>query len=159
MKRCVLTGIISAVVSAALVYVLFAYAEYEDSKHNANYLEDFYGSEVYGELDVPCSTEDLKELLPVLDFAEEAFSHIGEDERFGELSRYCARADSASESHTICFITAALDGDSGYMWVMYSKSCFDENGETLSGTGSATSRWELKRTNGEWTVTDIWEHP
>ena len=159
MKRCVVTGIISAVVSAVLVYALFAYAEYEDSKYNANYLEAFYGSEVYSELDVPCSTEDLTEILPVLELAEEAFSNIGEDERFGELSRYCARDDSVSESHTLGFITAALDGDRGYMWVMYSQSCFDENGGTLSGTGSATSRWELEKTDGKWTVTDIWEHP
>lgn len=159
MKRCVITGVVSAAVSAVLVCVLFAAVENYDEKYNVNYLEAFYGSEVYGELDIPCKTEDLKEILPVLELAEEAFSHIGGDERFGKLGRYCVREDAVSEKHTLGFITAALDGESGYMWVMYSQSCFDENGETLSGAGSVTSRWELKMIDGVWTVTDIWEHP
>ena len=159
MKKCVITGIVSSVASVLLVCLFIAAVENYDNRYNVNYLEAFYGSEVYAELDVPCSTEDLKEILHVLDFAEEAFSHIGEDKRFGKLARYCVRDDAVSESHTLGFITAALDGESGYMWVMYSQACFDEHGEIFSGSGSVTSRWELKKANGKWTVTDIWEHP
>lgn len=133
-----------------------------------NCIEEFFGKETYAELDKTCTPEDEAALQPVLKLAEEAFSFHGTEEEaselFGELARYSVFAEApedektVSERHEIKFLTAKLDGDSGYMWVKYSQRGFNKENEITYGSG-AESRWTLSRVDGEWVVTEVREAP
>lgn len=167
--------IIVILVSAALIFFSIVIAkqikEYDDYYRDANWEEDFYGKETYAELKKACSAEDLEALQPVLDLAEEAFSCVDTDqdeakERFGKLYiyTYYYNGSVCSEFHVLDFITAKLDGDSGYMWIQYVKRGYDETGECITGSGGiggheVKSRWTLERIDNEWVVTGILEHP
>lgn len=161
--------IIVILVSAVLIFFSVVIArqikEYDDYYRGANWEEDFYGKETYAELKKACSAEDLEALQPVLDLAEEAFSYLGNDddeahEKFGKLGRYSiSHKGLFSETHIAEFITARLEDNDGYMWIIYSQAGYNKDGEVLCGSGSVKSRWTLEKIDGEWVVTKILEHP
>lgn len=133
-----------------------------------NCIEEYFGKETYAERDKACTPEEEAALQPVLKLAEEAFSFHGTEEeaseRFGALARYSVfleapeDAKTVSEEHEIQFITAKLDGDSGYMWVDYSQMGFDKEHKATYGS-AAEARWVLSRVNEEWVVTEVQEAP
>lgn len=131
----------------------------------ANWEEEFFGKETYAELKKACSAEVFEALQPVRDLAEEAFSYLGNDrdeayEKFGKLGRYSISHEGLfSESHTLDFITARLDGNSGYMWIKYSREGYNETGERITGCWNSKARLTLEKIDGEWVVTEILEHP
>lgn len=133
-----------------------------------NCIEEYFGKETYAERGERCKPEDEAAVQPVLELAEEAFSFDGTEaealERFGVLARYSIQTQASeddkivSEKHKIRFVTAKLDGDSGYMWVDYSQTGFNNQNEMNYGS-EAEARWALGRVNDEWVVTEVQEAP
>ncbi|MCM1024494.1 MAG: hypothetical protein NC395_10615 [Prevotella sp.] len=126
--------------------------------------EAFFGEETYAELQIVPDFEDRTAVQPVLDFADEAFSYLGDGDKyelFGKLGEYCYndRKGVVSENHVIDLLTVKLDGGKGYLWVRYYHEGYDETGERATGAWEIKSRWELEKINGEWVVANILEHP
>lgn len=168
MKRKTVSIIIFVLILAAILAIAFLIiGENLQQKYDYqayHWEEDFYGKETYAELDIECTAEDRIAVQPVLDFADEAFSYLDggdEHELFGELGRYSYNnyRDVVSEEHNIDFLTAKLDGDSGYLWVNSWQTGYNAAGESITGSGKHKSRWSLEKSNGEWVVSDILEHP
>ena len=169
MKRKTISKIIFAAVLFVILALLFLLIAGEILQQKYDYQayhweEDFYGKETYAELQIECTAEDKEAIQPVLDFADEAFSYLGGGDKydlFGKLGVYSYNnyKDVVSENHEIDFLTAKLDGDSGYLWVNSWQNGYDAAGEVTTGCGIHKSRWSLKKTDGEWVVADILEHP
>ncbi len=138
------------------------------SEYYRDYQVEFFGDN-YDEINYSCSAEDKAELEPVLKLAEKAFSAFPKNEKeakkkFGKLYLYTNYIDDpneipVTEKHEIHFITGKTSGNSGYIWLNYSRSNYDANGELLIGDADINTRWELKKKNGEWTVTSTLEAP
>ncbi len=165
MKRKTVSKIIFAAVLFAILALLFLLmiGEYLQPKAY-QWEEDFYGRETYSELQIKCTAEDREAIQPVLNLADEAFSYLGDGDKyelFGKLGLYSLNnyKDVVSEKHGIDFLTAKLDGGSGYLWVEYFHEGYDETGERTTGSWEIKSRWTLEKTDGEWIVSDILEHP
>ena len=167
MKRKTISKIIFAAVLFVILALLFLLIAGEILQQKYDYQayhweEDFYGKETYAELQIECTAEDRAAIQPVLDFADEAFSYLGDGDKyelFGKLGLYSYNnyKDVVSENHGIDFLTAKLDGDSGYLWIEYFQEGYDETGELTTGSWSIKSRWTLEKSNGEWVVTDVLE--
>lgn len=141
------------------------------SKYYRDYQAEFFGDR-YDEINYSCFPEDKEELEPVLKLAEKAFSAFPKNEKeakkeFGELYLYTNYPDDpdnpdekpVTENHEIHFITGKANGDSGYIWLNYSRENYNADGEQLEGSADINTRWELKKKNGEWTVTSTLEAP
>lgn len=168
MKRKTVSIIIFVLILAAILAIAFLIiGENLQQKYDYqayHWEEDFYGKETYAELDIECTAEDRISVQPVLDFADEAFSYLGDGdsyELFGKLGLYSYNnyRGVVSEEHNIDFLTAKLDDDSGYLWIKYFQEGYDETGECTTGSWECKSRWSLEKSNGEWVVSDILEHP
>ena len=138
--------------------------EFYDGKHTEAYM--------------PPLPSDYFTAQNVLKTADEAFSIIQYEsdeqklrseleKKYGKLAYYCVmhQEDAVSEKHKINLLTANFKDDSGYMWVMYYHTAYDENGKVTYGSGGEDmysripARWELEKRDGEWTVVGIIEHP
>lgn len=163
MKRKTISIIVFAGIIIVLFVLFFIAADEYDKKMNISCEEAFFGEKL-SELEIECTPEDRIAIQPVLDFADEAFSYLGDvdsHELFGELGIYSYNnySDVISETHGIDFLTAKLNGDSGYLWIKYFQEGYDETGERTTGSWECKSRWSLEKINGEWVVTDVLEHP
>ena len=163
MKRKTISIIIFVGINIILLVLLCIAAEEYDKKINISCEEVFFGEKL-SELQIECTAEDREAIQPVLDFADEAFSYLGDSDKyelFGKLGRYCYNnySDVVSEKHGIDFLTAKLDGDSGYLWVNSWQNGYDASGEVTTGCGMHKSRWALEKLNGEWVVANVLEAP
>lgn len=152
----------------ALTAIALSLSSCTSDSAEANWEEEFFGKETYAELQMGVSFSDRKAVQPVLDFADEAFAFIvatDEDkkeaeEKFGKLHIYCLTHDDVvSEAHTIDFLSAKTDGNSGYLWVQYSQEGYDKNGKCTCGAWGIKSRWTIEKNDDKWVVADILEHP
>lgn len=168
MKRKTISIIIFVLILAVILAIaFFIVGDYLQQKYDYQayqWEEDFYGKETYAELQIECTAEDRIAVQPVLDYADEVFSYLGDGDKyelFGKLGIYSYNnySDVVSETHGIDFLTAKLNGDSGYLWIKYFQEGYDETGECTTGSWECKSRWSLKKTDGEWVVSDILEHP
>lgn len=161
---------ISIIITAVVITIAFFNFVFEYTEKNQNIIQDiekeFFGDEIYSELQIECTAEDRTAVQPVIDFADKAFSYLGNGDKyelFGELGRYCyndytGNISVASEKHNIYFLTARLDNDTGYLWVEYSQEGYNKSSEFIAAR-NRKSRWTLEKLNGEWIVSDILEHP
>ena len=161
MKRKAISVVIFVGIIIILLDLFCIAAEEYDKKINISCEEAFFGEKL-SELQTEAAIEDRIAVQPVLDFADEAFSYLGDGDKyelFGKLGRYCYNdyTGVVSEKHGIDFLTAKLDGDSGYLWVRYFREGYYETGERTTGAWDCKSRWTLKKSNGEWVVADILE--
>ena len=165
-KLIIIILVFAVPVSAAIVIEKgFNAYDYYTMGAGKNWEEEFFGKETYAELKFACSDEDFEAVQPVLDLAEEAFSYLGNDKdeaykKFGKLGYYSiSHKGLFSESHTLDFITARLDNNSGYMLIVYSQTGYEKNDKLLCGSGGVKARWTLEKTDSEWVVTKTLEHP
>lgn len=47
----------------------------------------------------------------------------------------------------------------GYMFVKYSRIVYDTDGQLLTATANVNSIWKIHKTNGDWSITEIYESP
>lgn len=159
---------ISIIITAIVVVISFfnAVLEYTEKSQNTEQIieEEFFGTEIYSELQIECTADDREAIQPILDFADKAFSYLGDGDKyelFGELGKYCyndytGNTHIASERHNIYFLTAKLNDETGYLWVEYFHEGHSESNE-FTIIRDRKSRWSLEKTDGEWVVADILE--
>lgn len=115
------------------------------------------------------SASDRTEAQAVLRLADKAFNDIRHTraeniEEYGLLARYATHSDfygdAAFNEHSLELWSAHLGTDEGWIWVNYSSETFNHDGSTACGSWRIPSLWKVeKNDNGEWVVTQIWEHP
>ena len=166
MKRKIIA--ISIIITAVVIIIAFLHSVFEYTEKNQNIIQDiekeFFGDEVYSELQIECTAEDREAIQPVIDLADEAFSYLGDGDKyelFGKLGKYCyndytGNIPVASEKHSIYFLTAKLDNETGYLWVEYFQEGYNKSSEFITAR-NRKSRWTLEKLNGEWVVSDILE--
>ena len=161
---------ISIIITAVVIIIAFSHSVFEYTEKNQNIIQDiekdFFGDEIYSELQIECTADDREAIQPVLDFADKAFSYLGDGDKyelFGELGKYCyndytGNTHITSERHNIYFLTAKLNDETGYLWVEYFHEGHSESNE-FTTIRDRKSRWTLEKTDGKWVVSDILEHP
>ncbi len=130
-------------------------------------VSDFYSKTEVSKLIYIGSSGDRSEAQAVLRLADAAFTdcqHTREEneEQYGVLSRYATDVDrnAAFATHSLALLSAHLGPTDGAIWVRYTSSAFDLNGNLISGSSNILSLWNVQRNeNGEWTVISIKEHP
>ena len=101
--------------------------------------------------------------------ANEAFSDLSTpdeqlEEKYGLFMRYATNQErgGAAEKHSLRLWSAdfnSFDGY-GYVWVYYSNTVYDNQGEQLCGSWNIPSLWIFERdTLGKWQLISIKEHP
>ena len=133
----------TCIFSAFVSVLSFALTGCEEVQEDC--IEQYFGKETYAERYEMCTPEDEAALQPVLKLAEEAFSFHGTEseasKRFGVLARYSVFAAAPEgertvlEEHGLQFLTAKLDGDSGYIWVDYNQTGFNKEHEVTYASG------------------------
>lgn len=131
------------------------------------YEEEFFGTDTYRETKHICSHGDKLIVQPILYQIEKAFSYSDDshdcEEQFGVLARYClckeSYPDVVKENHDIKFVTAKINGSTGYIWIRYSQEGLDKDGNRNTGSKDVLSRIELEKTDDVWTAIDIDEAP
>lgn len=91
------------------------------------------------------------------------FSHTYEEnlQLYGELGRYAhdSSANIIHENHFIELMSAHIDDNHGYIWILYSQEARTNDMRTIHGTKDKLSLWEVeKNSDGEWKVISINEH-
>ena len=116
-----------------------------------------------------CQGEHFKESDSSAMCSTECTSSEEAEEKYGKLSRYTFHdCKTASESHTLLFLTGNVKGDTAYLWISYRQRGYDENGDNTSGSGGGgfmefidliPVRISAEKQNGQWVVTGIREAP
>ena len=115
------------------------------------------------------SAPDRRQAQSVLRLADEAFNDVRHtraenEEKYGLLARYATNTESygdmAYNEHTLELWSAHLNENEGWLWVYYSSQTFDHDGSIVCGSSRVPPLWRVeKNAAGEWTVTQIREHP
>lgn len=132
--------------------------------------QDYFGT-AYCEIFFVTSPSAYQTSSQLMEQVDEAFSFIGTGSqatsRLGTLSRYSTLIESyptaTSEKHSVSFLASSLKETRGYLWFSYYNGRFDNNQDTIGGSGSLFKpclvRLSLRKVNTEWIVEDIKEHP
>lgn len=128
------------------------------------YTKDYFGADEYKHIIYPTSVDDYLTAKKVLKEVDEALSTITDyesaEKKFGEVSHFCVTDESAvRENHNLIFIAADFSEDTGYIWGQYTTMAYDKNGEAACGAARILFKLELEKTENEWCVTSINEHP
>lgn len=155
------------ILSLALVTMLcLASCSVNHGEYYKKYLtyKDYFGSRVYSTIDYQCSEEERTEVSDVITLAEQVFSYVGTEENanknVGALSKYYRYTDTfsfASADFKLDLITAKVNRNSGYMWVVYSVDRYNSNGNIVSGSSDIPCYWKIEKKDDQWTVIDIIE--
>ena len=122
--------------------------------------------ESFPEILIPCDPIDAVRLIPLYSQVDNAMcstectSSEEAEEKYGKLSRYTFHdGKTASESHTLLFLTGNVKGDTAYMWVRYSQEGYDSSQIRTRGSWGIEARISAEKQNGEWVVTGVRETP
>lgn len=130
--------------------------------------EEFYGKELYSEIDHKCSDHESEvgnvivnkglEVLQYTGTESDAETEMGD---VGALSRYYRfqTSNTVSQEGTFQFITCKLSGDEGHVWVACTCKGYDENGNQVAGFSDVLSLWYIENREGEWYVVRVQEAP
>ncbi len=155
-----------AVVCLTAAVILCSCGKYRLREGEYQWELDFFGEEIYSELRTEMTPGDKAELRQLVDDIETALSAVYEADtdahsKYGELAFY-SYADYkgvSSEKHTLEVLTGKTDGDTAVLWIKYSHSGYDADGEDITSCGGIKSRITAEKINGKWTATRILEHP
>ena len=67
--------------------------------------------------------------------------------------------DAVAQMHRLRLIAGHFAQDEGYMWVQYTSVAYDVDGEITTGSWDILTKWELKKQDGRWVVTNVNEAP
>lgn len=115
------------------------------------------------------SSADRAEAQSILRQADAAFQehrHTREENQqtYGLLSRYASHSDSYPDvsfvNHSLELWSAHLGDTEGYVWVRYSCTAYDHDGDPVHGSANAEALWRVEKdADGQWVVVQIREHP
>lgn len=130
--------------------------------------EDFYGKELYAEINYKCSahetkigTEIVNKALAILQYTgtkQNAEAEMGDVDALSEYY-YFNTKNAVSQEGILKFITCKLSGSEGHVWVVYTLKRYDKNGSLESSSSDILSLWYIEKQEDEWHVAEIWEAP
>lgn len=130
---------------------------------------DYYTGEQIAKALYIGSASDRRQAQSVLRLADEAFNDVRHtraenEESYGLLARYATSTDTygdtAYNEHSLELWSAHLGETEGWLWVCYSSETYDHTGAIVRGSSRIPSLWRVEKSaSGEWTVTQIIEHP
>jgi hypothetical protein len=128
--------------------------------------EEHFGKEVYSEIERKCTAQEKEDIAQVLTVAKYVFNYTGSqanaDKNVGALDNYYhfyEEFEATSVKYKIKLVTTWNNGETGYIWVVYSVEGFDKNGNGVYGSWDVLSRWEIEMKNNRWEVVQIDEAP
>lgn len=133
-----------------------------------NCYEEYFGKEIYSELNEGSSPSDKQEVQPIIKKVDKALKFTGNEKsakkRFGELAWYTPAYASEIEGvkvveAKVTFLTAKLYHDTGYLWIKYSQYGYEKNGDLSFGSADIQSRITLVKYGDEWTAVNVMEAP
>lgn len=133
-----------------------------------DYLEEYYGKEIFSELKEGYSNKDKQELQPLIKKIKEALNFTGNEKsaekKFGELACFTPAIHSEMDEVEVVetelsFLTAKLYHDTGYLWIKYSQYGYKKNGDESFGSADIESRITLVKYGDEWTAVNVMEAP
>lgn len=130
--------------------------------------EEFYGKELYSEIDDNCSDYELEigneivlkgyKVLKYSGTEHDSESEIGD---VGALSRYFYfnTKNVASQRGSFQLITCKISGNYGHVWVAYTCERYDENGTLLNASDDVLTLWYIENQGDKWEVVKVLEAP
>lgn len=130
--------------------------------------EDFYGKELYSEINYKCSAYETKvgneivsKGLAIMQYTgteQDAETEMGDEDALSEYYYFNAK-NVVSQEGTLKFITCKLSGKEGHVWVVYTLKRYYKNGSLESSSSDILSLWCIENEGNEWRVTEIREAP
>ena len=157
-------------ITAAMV-LCSCYAKEHSGIKMYDWERDYFGEEIYSELEKPCPEDDREDLLEIYDMFNDALSSSFEssekaEETLGNVLGIYAlhKAGTYREDYEAVFLTGDISGENAYIWIEY----WLEDRNTLDGSLALCSgskdnpvkvRVEAVRNENKWTVVSTNEHP
>ena len=130
--------------------------------------EDFFGKDLYAEVDHECSDYEFEVGNGIVNKGVEVFEYTGMEQDsiaemgdVGALDRYYYFdvKNAASQEGTFRFITCKISGNEGHVWVVYTCKRYDENGSLINSSSNILSLWYIEDQGDGWYVVRIQEAP
>ena len=127
--------------------------------------EEFYGKELYSEIDYICTEEERKAGDKLVKTALSILSCSGEEslnQEVGGLKAYYAKESYPDTAFTVCEvrqITTKIMGERGHVWAVYSVKRFGKDGEIVNQSEDILTLWIIEKKNGEYLVASVVEAP
>lgn len=131
--------------------------------------EDYYGKDLYSEIDYECSEYESEVGKMIVDKAYEVAHYTGTEQRaetemgdVGALDRYYYfdTKDAQIQEASFQFITCKITGNEGHVWVETTIIRYDKDGENAGGGGrEMLSLWNIKYQENEWHVMEVFDTP
>lgn len=130
--------------------------------------EEFYGKELYAEIDHECSGHELEigneiinkglEVLRYAGLEQDVETSIGD---VGALSKYFYfnRENSVVQEGNFQFVTCKVSENKGHVWVVCTYKGYDENGKQVNSSSDVLALWYVEKQGDEWCVVKIREAP
>lgn len=175
MKRKICLAIIICMLPLLLVLTIIMSRERQQNRTSELYKhyqypnEDFYGKNLYSEIDHKCSEYEteignvmIHRAVQVAEFSgteQDSEVQLGD---VGELSRYYYfnTKDAVTQNVSFEFITCNIDEDQGHIWVASTIQRYNANEEILPGGGKdILCLWYIEHHEDAWNVVRIQESP
>lgn len=131
--------------------------------------EDYYGKDLYSEIDYECSEYESEVGIMIVNKAFEVAHYTGTEQDsetemgdVGALSKYYYfdTKDAHTQEADFQFITCKITGNEGHVWVETTIMRYDENGNNAGGGGKEMlSLWYIKYQENEWYVEKVLDTP
>jgi hypothetical protein len=167
--------IISAICLLFFALAVIVILRYKEKNHMSELYEkyqypneDFYGKDLYSEIDYECSDSESEVGNMIVDKAFEVANYTGTEQDsetemgdVGALSRYFYfdTKNAVSQEGTFRLITCSISGDEGHVWVVYTCEKYDENETLINASYDILSLWYIENQGNEWYVVRIQEAP
>lgn len=129
--------------------------------------EDFFGKEVYSEIDYKANEEELEIGQTVVDQATKVFNYLGAEEEadqtVGALTRYyyfSYHPDTKTVDANVELITCKKVDGQYHVWAVYTVERYDEHNQVTNGSAGILTLWTCQvDDNGNVKVIDVKEAP
>ena len=131
--------------------------------------EDYYGKELYSEIDYQCSDYEaeigetlVERAIDIASYTGDETQSVNEMGEVGAFSHYYLssyRKDAVSQKLSLQFITCRITGDEGRVWVVETRVIYNENGEKINVDSNILTLWYMEKQENEWQVVRIVECP
>ena len=171
-RKLSLIGISSVLIFVLLIIVLLINTDRD--KKSELYVkyrypnEEFFGEELYCEIDYKCSDFESEIGHMLIDKAIRVAEYTGsEQEADKEMGDVGALSDyylfklrgAVSQEMTFRFITCKIDEDEGHVWVVCTRIKYEESGKGINVGSNILTLWDIEYQDGEWRVVESREAP
>ena len=111
------------------------------------------------------SDSDKEKAEPIFDLVKSAISYSGskKDCKFEEplvsLCRFTDDYNYTRNESDVSLVTYKQINKVGYLWIKYTRECFDANGENVNGAWDILCLIKVKNNDGNFVIEDVIETP